>query len=54
MDMKLLFDDFKKYVDSMDDYDIKRSIADAIEHTSNSYILDGIPESSPGILVQSI
>lgn len=41
MKMKSLFDDFKMYVDTMEVQDIKDNIADAIEHTSNSYILDG-------------
>ena len=41
MKMKSLLDDFKKYVDAMDEQEIKENIANAIEHTSNSYILDG-------------
>lgn len=41
MKMKSLLDDFKKYVDAMDEQDIKENIINAIEHTSNSYILDG-------------
>lgn len=48
MDMKTLFEDFKMYVDSMDESAIKRSIAQAMEHTSNSYLLDGISEKSQG------
>lgn len=41
MKMESLFDDFKRYVDAMDVQAIKENIANAIEHTSNSYILDG-------------
>ena len=41
MKMKSLFDDFKLYVDNMEVQAIKDNIANAIEHTSNSYIMDG-------------
>lgn len=41
MNMTALFDDFMRYVDAMDDEAVKRSIADAVAHTSDSYILDG-------------
>lgn len=41
MDIKALFDDFIRYVDSMDDDAVKRSIEDAIVHTADSDILDG-------------
>lgn len=40
MDMKSLFNDFKMYVDDMDNQVIIESITNAIEHTSNSYILE--------------
>lgn len=42
MDIKLLFEDFKKYVNSMSIDDIKKSIMDALDHTSNSYTLEDI------------
>jgi hypothetical protein len=42
--MNRLFDDFKKYVDAMSSQDMEKSIADAVEHTVNSYILDGVVE----------
>lgn len=41
MNLNELFDDFKKYVDAMDDNAIIESIQSAIEHTANSAILDG-------------
>ena len=41
MDIKALFDDFIRYVDSMDDDAVKRSIEDAIVHTADNDILDG-------------
>lgn len=44
MNMTALFDDFVRYVDAMDDEAIKRSIADAVVHTSDSPILDGVYE----------
>ena len=54
MDMKALFDDFKTHVDSMDDYTVGRSIADAIEHSSNSYLLDDILENGQNARSKSI
>lgn len=45
MNMKQLFDDFSAHVDAMNDNDIAQSISDAIKHTANSYILDGIVET---------
>lgn len=44
MDMMALFDDFMRYVDSMDEDAVKCSIANAAAHTSDSYILDGVPD----------
>lgn len=41
MNMKQLFEDFSIHVNAMDNNDIAKSIQDAIEHTSNSHILDG-------------
>ena len=45
MNMKELFDDFKKHVNSMDDNDIVESIRDATNHSSNSAFLDGETET---------
>lgn len=45
MDMTALFDDFMRYVDSMDEDAVKHSIADAIAHTADSYILDGVHDT---------
>ena len=36
MDMKKLFEDFKKHVEQLDDDAIKQSISRAIEHSINS------------------
>lgn len=41
MDMKRLLEDFKAYVDQMDDVSIKKSIDCAIQNSANSYILNG-------------
>lgn len=40
MDIQKLYEDFKKYVDSMSESDIKQSIYDAIIHSSNSDVLE--------------
>lgn len=53
MNMQELFDDFKKYVDAMDDYAVLKSIGDAVLDTSNSVILDGISENETGIYAKS-
>lgn len=53
MNMEMLFEDFKRYVDSMDARDIEKSISDAVAHTSNSYILDGAPTSHQDTYAQS-
>ena len=40
MDIKKLFDDFKIYVDTMDEQDIKEHIENAVKHTQNSYVFN--------------
>ena len=41
MDMKKLFEDFKKHVEQLDDDDaIKQSISRAVEHSINSSSLE--------------
>ena len=54
MDMRQLLDDFKKHVDSMDDYAIKQSIEGAIEHSINSSFLECPEEKEVGIMTKSI
>lgn len=53
MDMRQLLDDFKKHVDSMDDYAIKQSIEGAVEHSLNSSFLE-CPEEKIGIMTKTI
>ena len=40
MDMKKLFEDFKKHVEQLDDDAIKQSISRAVEHSINSSSLE--------------
>ena len=40
MDIKKLFDDFKTYVDAMDEQAVKENIENAVKHTQNSYVLN--------------
>lgn len=40
MDMKKLFEDFKKHVEQLDDDAIKHSISRAVEHSINSSSLE--------------
>lgn len=53
MNMQKLFDDFKKYVDAMDDYAVLKSINDAVSDTANSYIFDGISENGREVYAKS-
>lgn len=53
MDMKKLFEDFKKHVEQLDDDAIKQSISRAVEHSINSSSLECEAEKSYGIYVKS-
>lgn len=53
MDMRQLFDDFKKHVESLDDDAIRQSIARAVEHSSNSSSLECEAEKENGGYVKS-
>jgi hypothetical protein len=53
MDMRQLFDDFKRHVESLDDEAIRQSIAKAVEHSSNSLSLECTAEKKNGVYVKS-
>lgn len=53
MDMRQLFDDFKKHIESLDDDAIRQSIARAVEHSSNSSSLECQAEKNNGGYVKS-
>ena len=53
MDMKKLFEDFKKHVGQLDDDAIKQSISRAVEHSINSSSLECEAEKSDGMYVKS-
>ena len=53
MDMKKLFEDFKKHVEQLDDDAIKQSISRAVEHSINSSSLECEAEKSDGMYVKS-
>ena len=40
LDMKDLYKDFKSYIKKLDEYGFKKDVEVAMEHSSNSYILD--------------
>ena len=53
MDMKKLFEDFKKHVEQLDDDAIKHSISRAVEHSINNSSLECEAEKSDGMYVKS-
>lgn len=53
MDMRQLFDDFKKHVEALDDDAIRQSIVRAVECSSNSSSLECEAEKENGGYVKS-
>lgn len=53
MDMRQLFNDFKKHVESLDDEAIRRSITRAVEHSNDSSSIECEAEKKNGGYVKS-